>query len=331
MPLAIRAERLVKDFGDVRAVDGIDLDVAQGGVLGLLGPNGSGKSTVVRMITTLLKPTAGQVTVLGADVAKEPDKVRRLLGVCGQFAAVDGLLAGRENLQRVGQRHRLRKRDAAARAQELLELFDLAGAADRPADTYSGGMRRRLDLAAAVVIQPPVMVLDEPTTGLDPVSRLTLWQIVRELVQGGTTLLLSTQYLEEADQLANDICVIDHGRVLARGTSDQLKEQSGKEQVEVVVRRSEDIAGASMLLCTFGCGDVTVEEHLRRLTVPVTGGAGLLGDVIRRLEDLDVAIDDIGLRRPTLDDVFVALTGQSAELDEQEQPEPGTAAKESVK
>ncbi|UFQ18655.1 MULTISPECIES: ATP-binding cassette domain-containing protein [Streptomyces] len=316
MPEAIHAEGLVKHFGDVRAVDGVDLDVPRGTVLGLLGPNGAGKTTVVRMLTTLLKPDAGHATVAGFDVTKNPDDVRRSIGLSGQFAAVDDYLTGRENLQMVGQLYQLTRRDAKARAAELLERFNLGDAADRAAQTYSGGMRRRLDLAAALVVQPPVMVMDEPTTGLDPTNRLALWDVLQELVKGGTTLLLTTQYLEEADHLAHDICVIDHGRVIARGTSDRLKAQIGGERIALVVHRRDDIAGASAVLRNRGSGEVAVEDHTRRLTVPVTGGARLLADIIRDLDELGIAIDDIGLRRPTLDDVFISLTGRSAEAEE---------------
>jgi ABC-2 type transport system ATP-binding protein len=222
MPGAIYAEGLVKTFGDVRALDGVDLDVPEGTVLGLLGPNGAGKTTAVRCLTTLLRPDSGKAVVAGIDVLKHPDAVRRSVGLSGQFAAVDELLTGRENLQMVGQLYQMRAKAAKVRAGELLEQFHLADAADRPAKTYSGGMRRRLDLAAALVVSPPVMFMDEPTTGLDPRNRQQLWGVIKELVSGGTTLLLTTQYLEEADHLAHDICVVDHGRVIARGTSDQL-------------------------------------------------------------------------------------------------------------
>ncbi|MDQ1038994.1 ABC-2 type transport system ATP-binding protein [Streptomyces sp. V3I8] len=313
MPDAIYAEGLVKHFGDVRAVDGVDLAVPSGSVLGLLGPNGAGKTTVVRMLTTLLKPDAGHARVAGFDVVRNPNDVRRNIGLSGQFAAVDDYLTGRENLQMVGQLYQLSRRDAKARAGVLLERFDLGDAADRTAKTYSGGMRRRLDLAAALIVQPSVMVMDEPTTGLDPRNRQALWDVIQELVKGGTTLLLTTQYLEEADHLAHDICVVNNGLVIARGTADQLKARSGHERVEVVVHGREDIGAASAVLETHGHGEVTVEEHTRKLTVPITGGARLLADIIRSLDELDITIDDIGLRRPTLDDVFMALTGHVAE------------------
>ncbi|MEU2492883.1 ATP-binding cassette domain-containing protein [Streptomyces sp. NPDC007883] len=318
MPGAIYAEGLVKTFGEVRALDGVDLDVPEGTVLGLLGPNGAGKTTAVRVLTTLLRPDSGRAVVAGIDVLQNPNEVRRSIGLSGQFAAVDEYLTGRENLQMVGRLYQMNARAAKARAGELLERFNLADAADRPAKTYSGGMRRRLDLAAALVVSPPVMFMDEPTTGLDPRNRQALWEVIKELVGGGTTLLLTTQYLEEADHLADDICVVDHGKVIARGTADQLKARTGGERVEVVVHRPDEIAPARDILRRFGAegaaaGDIAVEEHTRRLTVPVTGGAKLLAEVIRELDAAGIEIDDIGLRRPTLDDVFISLTGRHAE------------------
>jgi ABC-2 type transport system ATP-binding protein len=319
MPGAIYAEGLVKTFGDLRALDGVDLDVPEGTVLGLLGPNGAGKTTTVRVLTTLLKPDRGKAVVAGIDVLKHPNEVRRSIGLSGQFAAVDEYLTGRENLQMVGRLYQMSARAAKVRADELLERFDLADAADRTAKTYSGGMRRRLDLAAALVVQPPVMFMDEPTTGLDPRNRQGLWEVIKELVSGGTTLLLTTQYLEEADHLAHDICVVDHGKVIARGTSDQLKARTGGERVEVVAHEGEQLTAAQEVLRGFGKGEVAVEPHTRRLTVSVTGGAKLLAEVIRELDARGVVIDDIGLRRPTLDDVFISLTGHAAEADQDEE------------
>ncbi|MFD7961481.1 ATP-binding cassette domain-containing protein [Streptomyces zaomyceticus] len=326
MPGAIYAEGLVKTFGDVRALDGVDLDVPEGTVLGLLGPNGAGKTTAVRVLTTLLQPDSGRAVVAGIDVLKNPDEVRRRIGLSGQFAAVDEYLTGRENLQMVGQLYQMRAKAAKVRADELLERFNLADAADRTAKTYSGGMRRRLDLAAALVVSPPVMFMDEPTTGLDPRNRQGLWEVIKELVAGGTTLLLTTQYLEEADHLAHDICVVDHGKVIARGTADQLKAQTGGERVEVVVHEAGMIGDARDVLGRYGIagighGEVSVEQHTRKLTVPVAGGAKLLAEVIRDLDALGVEIDDIGLRRPTLDDVFISLTGHAAERAEEENGE----------
>ncbi|GAA2763340.1 daunorubicin resistance protein DrrA family ABC transporter ATP-binding protein [Streptomyces paradoxus] len=318
MPGAIYAEGLVKTFGDVKALDGVDLDVPEGTVLGLLGPNGAGKTTTVRCLTTLLRPDSGRAVVAGIDVLKQPDAVRRSIGLSGQFAAVDEYLTGRENLQMVGQLYQMRAKAAKERAAELLEQFHLADAADRPAKTYSGGMRRRLDLAAALVVSPPVMFMDEPTTGLDPRNRQQLWEVIKQLVSGGTTLLLTTQYLEEADHLAHDIAVVDHGKVIAQGTSDQLKARTGGERVEVVVHEREHIQGAAEVLAGFGKGETTVEEHMRKLTAPVTGGAKLLAEVIRELDTRGIEIDDIGLRRPTLDDVFLSLTGHVAEAKDQE-------------
>ncbi|BBC33352.1 Daunorubicin resistance ABC transporter, ATP-binding protein [Streptomyces graminofaciens] len=326
MPGAIYAEGLVKTFGDVRALDGVDLDVPEGTVLGLLGPNGAGKTTTVRCLTTLLRPDSGKAVVAGIDVLKHPDAVRRSVGLSGQFAAVDEYLTGRENLQMVGQLYQMRAKAAKVRAGELLEQFNLAEAADRPAKTYSGGMRRRLDLAAALVVSPPVMFMDEPTTGLDPRNRQHLWDVIKQLVSGGTTLLLTTQYLEEADNLAHDIAVVDHGRVIARGTSDELKARTGGERVEVVVHEREHIRDAVEVLTGFGKGDPTVEEHTRKLTVPVTGGAKLLAEVIRELDVRGIEIDDIGLRRPTLDDVFLSLTGHVAEARDEENGANGTPA-----
>ncbi|MFI1923073.1 MULTISPECIES: daunorubicin resistance protein DrrA family ABC transporter ATP-binding protein [unclassified Streptomyces] len=321
MPGAIYAEGLVKTFGDVKALDGVDLDVPEGTVLGLLGPNGAGKTTTVRCLTTLLRPDSGRAVVAGLDVLKHPNEVRRSIGLSGQFAAVDEYLTGRENLQMVGMLYQMKAGAAKARAAELLDQFGLAEAADRTAKTYSGGMRRRLDLAAALVVSPPVMFMDEPTTGLDPRNRQMLWEVIKRLVSGGTTLLLTTQYLEEADHLAHDIAVVDHGRVIARGTSDQLKARTGGERVEVVVHDREHIATAAEVLAGFGKGETTVEQHTRKLTVPVAGGAKLLAEVIRELDGRGIEIDDIGLRRPTLDDVFLSLTGHVAETKAEESEE----------
>ncbi|AEW96202.1 MULTISPECIES: daunorubicin resistance protein DrrA family ABC transporter ATP-binding protein [Streptomycetaceae] len=319
MAAAIHAEGLVKTFGGVRALDGVDLDVPEGTVLGLLGPNGAGKTTTVRVLTTLLRPDSGRAMVAGIDVLAHPNEVRRSIGLSGQFAAVDEYLTGRENLRMVGRLYQMPSRAAKARADELLERFNLADAADRPAKTYSGGMRRRLDLAAALVVRPPVMFMDEPTTGLDPRNRQQLWEVIKELVAGGTTLLLTTQYLEEADHLAHDIAVVDHGRVIARGTSDQLKARTGGERVEVVVHDAELLPTAAEVMNGFAKAAATVETHTRRITAPVTGGAKLLAEVIRELDTRGIEIDDIGLRRPTLDDVFLSLTGHAA--DEAARPE----------
>ena len=309
----IRARGLVKRFGALTALDGLDLTVAEGTVLALLGPNGAGKTTAVRILTTLLRPDEGTAEVAGVDIRTSPAAVRKLIGLSGQYAAVDEYLTGFENLEMVGRLYRLGRARSRRRAEELLEGFDLADAGDRPVKTYSGGMRRRLDLAGALVAEPPVLFLDEPTTGLDPRSRNDLWDVIRELVRGGTTLLLTTQYLEEADRLADDILVIDHGRAIARGTADQLKGRVGGERVEVVVETAADVARAELVLDELGVGDIQSETQSRRITAPVTGGAAALETALHRLRASGVNIVEIGLRRPTLDDVFLALTGHVSE------------------
>ncbi len=309
----IRARGLVKRYGSVTALDGLDLRVPEGRVLGLLGPNGAGKTTAVRIFTTLLVPDAGSAEVAGLDVRTDPQVVRTRIGLSGQYAAVDEHLTGFENLDMVARLYGLGRRRSKARSRELLELFDLADAGHRPVKTYSGGMRRRLDLAAALVAEPSVLFLDEPTTGLDPRSRIDLWGVIRDLVAGGTTLLLTTQYLEEADRLADTIVVIDHGRIIAEGAADELKAQVGGERVELVVGSGSDLAVARTALAELASGDVQVDEHARRLTAPVHGGAGVLMGVLRLLDTAGVVVLDVGLRRPTLDDVFLQLTGHAAE------------------
>jgi ABC-2 type transport system ATP-binding protein len=310
----IRASGLVKIYGKVRALDGLDFAVPEGTILGLLGPNGAGKTTAVRILTTLIKPDAGSATVAGIDVVKSPGKVRAKLGLSGQYAAVDEYLTGYENLDMVGRLYGLSRTTSRERARELLERFSLAEAGDRPVKTYSGGMRRRLDLAGALVASVPVLFLDEPTTGLDPRSRAEVWQMITELVQGGTTVLLTTQYLEEADQLANSILVIDHGRAIAEGTSDELKAQVGGERIEIVVATAADITVAQKVLGTLTNSSVEVDEQARRLTAPVvTNGAEQLIEALRRLDAENVKLSDVALRRPTLDDVFLTLTGRPSE------------------
>ena len=307
---AVHARGVVKRYGDVTALDGVDLTVPAGTVLALLGPNGAGKTTMVKVLTTLTTPDEGQVRVAGVDVRADPAEVRRRIGVSGQYAAVDEYLTGFENLDMVGRLYHLGARRSRERARELLELFRLTDAADRPSKTYSGGMRRRLDLAGAIVAAPPVLFLDEPTTGLDPRSRLDMWELLRGLVRDGTTLLLTTQYLEEADLLADDIVVIDHGRAIAQGTADQLKGQVGGDRVEVEVAREEQVGAARAVLARTG-GEVA-DDGGRRLTVPVTGGTAQMVEILRALDDAGVALLDVGLRRPTLDDVFLTLTGASS-------------------
>jgi ABC-2 type transport system ATP-binding protein len=311
----------VKRYGSVTALDGLDLTVPEGTILGLLGPNGAGKTTAVRILTTLLDADEGTAHVAGIDVRTDPQRVRERIGLSGQYAAVDEYLTGFENLDMIGRLYRLGRKRSRERARELLGRFDLTEAADRPVKTYSGGMRRRLDLAGSLVAAPQVLFLDEPTTGLDPRSRTDMWEVIRELVAGGTTLLLTTQYLEEADRLADDIVVIDHGRIIAQGTADQLKAKVGGERVELVVAGDAELLPARQVLAGLSVGDVQVEQGSRRLVAPVSGGAGVLLEVLRQLDAAGVAILDVGLRRPTLDDVFLSLTGQPAESAEQ----PGAA------
>ena len=313
MTAAIRAEGLVKTYGAVTALDGVDLEVEEGTVLGLLGPNGAGKTTCVRILATLLKPTSGSATVAGIDVLARPDAVRKIMGLSGQYAAVDEYLTGYENLDMVGRLYHLGRKASSVRARELLERFRLDEAADRPVKTYSGGMRRRLDLAGALVADPRVLFLDEPTTGLDPRSRGDMWDVIGELVAGGTSLLLTTQYMEEAERLANQIVVVDHGRVIAGGTADQLKAQVGGERLELVVADASRLGQAREVLAAVGSGEPTVDEHTRRMTVPVRGGSAALVDALRRMDADGIEVQDVGLRRPTLDDVFLTLTGHAAE------------------
>ena len=319
----IEATGLVKHYGDVKALDGLDLTVPEGSIVGLLGPNGAGKTTAVNILTTLLRPDAGSATVAGADVLEDPRQVRKLIGLSGQYAAVDENLTGFENLDMVGRLYRLGRSTARTRARALLEEFDLADAADRPVKTYSGGMRRRLDLAGAIVGEPRVLFLDEPTTGLDPRSRTSLWGVIRQLVAGGATLLLTTQYMEEADQLADDIVVIDHGREIAHGDPNQLKALIGDERIELKVATVGEITKAAEVLGRFANGELQIEEESRTLVAPIDD-ARAFTRAVGAIEDAGIEVHDVGLRRPTLDDVFLTLTGHHAEsegeADEQEVP-----------
>lgn len=309
----IEARGLVKKYGDVVALDGLDLSVPEGTVYGLLGPNGAGKTTAVRILTTLLKPDSGTASVDGLDVVRKPNAVRRIIGLTGQYAAVDEYLTGRENLRMFGDLYHLPPAYVKERSQELLERFDLVDAADRSLRTYSGGMRRRLDLAASLIAKPRVLFLDEPTTGLDPRSRLGLWEVITDLVADGTTVLLTTQYLEEADQLAEQIVVIDHGKVIAQGTSDVLKDQVGGDRLEVVVSDASQLQEAAQAVRPVATGEVKVDATDSRVIAPVVGGSLTLVDAVRALDSAHIGIADVALRRPTLDDVFLSLTGHTAE------------------
>ena len=310
---AIVAEGLIKRYGSVVALNGLDLRVPEGTIMGLLGPNGAGKTTAVRVFTTLLDADEGTARVAGLDVRKQADELRRTIGLSGQYAAVDDNLTGFENLDMVGRLYHLGRSRSRERARELLARFDLEDAADRPVKGYSGGMRRRLDLAGALVAKPKVLFLDEPTTGLDPRSRLGMWDVIEELVKGGTTLLLTTQYLEEADRLADQIAVIDHGKVIAKGTADQLKDQVGGERLELSVATSAELTTAKTALADLAVGPMGSDDRQHHLTVPVAGGSAVLMEAIRRLDAEAVKVLDVGLRRPTLDDVFLTLTGHHAE------------------
>ncbi|MFC9838118.1 ATP-binding cassette domain-containing protein [Rhodococcus sp. NPDC127530] len=310
---AITAVGLVKKYGKVTALDGVDLAVPSGTVMALLGPNGAGKTTAVRVFTTLLVPDAGRAEVAGLDVVHDARVLRSRIGASGQYAAVDEYLTGFENLEMVGRLYHLGSKRSKARARELLEQFDLVEAGDRPVKGYSGGMRRRLDLAGALVAEPEVLFLDEPTTGLDPRARLALWDVIDNLVARGTTLLLTTQYMEEAERLADQIAVIDHGSVIARGTADELKDRVGGERIELSVREGIELSVVRDELAPLAAGDILVEENVRRVTVPVTGGADALVEALGRLSNRGVKVFDVGLRRPTLDDVFLTLTGHEAE------------------
>jgi len=311
---SVSADRLVKIYrkGQVKALDNLSLDVEEGTVLSVLGPNGAGKTTVVRILATLLKPDSGLATVCGIDVIKNPEKVRELIGLSGQYAAVDETLTGWDNLVMFGRLYHLGKQASIKRAEDLLERFSLTDSARRPIKTYSGGMRRRLDLAASLIVQPKVLFLDEPTTGLDPRGRQEMWGVIEELVKGGVTLLLTTQYLEEADQLADEIAVIDHGRVIARGTSDALKKQVGGERLEVTVE-AKNIASTIEIVSRVSGNKAALDETLRHISAAVSNGSQSLMEVLRNLDSAGIHPLDIGLKRPSLDDVFMSLTGHAAE------------------
>jgi len=322
---AVEAIGLKKRFGSTEALRGVDLAVERATVLGVLGPNGAGKTTAVRILTTLLKPDEGQAIIDGIDVVKNPRRARARIGLTGQYAAVDERLTGRENLVHVGRLFHQDKRDAGRRADELLERFDLAGAADRISRTYSGGMRRRLDIAMSLIGEPSVLFLDEPTTGLDPRSRIVMWDLIDELVSSGMTTLLTTQYLDEADRLAHQIAVIDHGEVIERGTPADLKRRVGGEQIVVMLEKPADAPGAIAALASVACGDSHVEDGGRRVVVPVREVHGLVPVAVRQLDAAHIEVDDVGVRSSTLDDVFFSLTGRSAEEEEDEEPEERSA------
>ena len=317
------AENLIKTYnkGKVKALDGLNLDVEEGTVLGVLGPNGAGKTTTVRILATLLSPDSGSATVAGIDVLKHPDEVRKIIGLSGQYAAVDETLTGWDNLIMFGRLYHLPAKQAKERAVELLEQFSLTESAKRPIRTYSGGMRRRLDLAASLIVKPKVLFLDEPTTGLDPRGRQDMWGVIDELVKGGVTLLLTTQYLEEADHLADEIAVIDHGKVIARGTSDTLKKQVGGERREIVVE-NQHLAAAKEIVAKVSGSAINVDEGLRQISAPVTTGSKALIEAAKLLDEKGIHPLDIGLKRPSLDDVFLSLTGHVAEEKTEEVVDP---------
>lgn len=319
----VEAAGLVKRYGEVTALDGLDLVVPKGTVLGLLGPNGAGKTTAVSILSTLLEPDAGSARVAGCDLLTEPARVRKNIGLSGQYAAVDEYLTGYENLDMIGRLYRLGSSRSKARAKELLRIFDLEEAGQRPIKTYSGGMRRRLDLACALVARPPVLFLDEPTTGLDPRSRQGLWEVIQYLVEEqGRTLLLATQYMEEAERLADDILVIDRGRAIAQGAPDELKAQVGGERVEISTATEPGLGRAREVMGRIAVGELQVYERTRTLVAPITGGAAVLTEALKALQEAQVTVVDAGLRRPTLNDVFLTLTGRAAE------PEPDDEERE---
>ncbi len=316
----VDVDNVVRTFGEVRALDGVSLSFEPGIIYGLLGPNGAGKTTLIRVLATLLKPTSGSASVAGIDVVSDPDAVRTRIGLAGQFAAVDAYQTGRENVEMVGRLYNLSKQEAKRRTDEVLERIDLIDAADRQVKTYSGGMRRRLDLAASMVGRPEVLFLDEPTTGIDPRNRLDIWSLIEDLVEGGTTILLTTQYLDEADQLAARIGVIDRGQLIAEGTADELKDMVGGAVVQLTVR-SEDRGQVADILRAVAGDDPKIDDSNGKMSIPAAGAQTLL-TVARKLEEASVMPDDIGLRKPTLDDVFLSITGHAAESEDAPQKKP---------
>ena len=316
---AIIAEDVMKHYGDVKALDGVSIAAEPGKVLGLLGPNGAGKTTLVRILTTLLKPDSGSVAVGGIDVLRHKQSVREIIGLAGQYAAVDEILTGRENLVMVGQLYHMSRKLAKQRAAELLERFALSDAADRSVKTYSGGMRRRLDLAASIVARPQILFLDEPTTGLDARARMQMWDTIRELVSDGTTLLLTTQYLEEADELADQIVVIDHGQVIARGTADELKSNLASDFIDITIHDPDHTAMAAEALAAISVDAPQTDEVRGHVVIDVENGAQSIAEVVRLLDSRDIHIDTLNMRRPSLNDVFLSITGEAI-VEEEVQP-----------